>query len=128
MAMRRELHDRIKAVGGRLHLGETSYHDEMQFTVAAFAEVITPTFGRGGGIGQKRGPVNQQHGFIGDADVIPVQQDRLDILDKSQVVLGRVLLRDKNVLIFSIPPPCPVLVGPADTKWKIRLPRFNQPP
>ena len=80
-----------------------------------------PDFGGSGGVRQQAGTVDQQQRLAVDADVAPVAQGGLQGPDEVQVILVRVVLGDQNFGIETIPAPAPVLVGPADAKWKIRV-------
>ena len=119
-AMRGELDCGIEAVGLRWRLiVETAHHREMQFPVTAFAKVVPPTHSGSQWIGEQRRPIDYQKGLTFHANIILMEQDRFNLADESQIVLGRVMLGNQDLLLFAIPAPRPVFICPANAERKI---------
>src|SRR6185503_19993544 len=50
-----------------------------------------------------------------------IPEGRLDVSEKRQVVLRRVLLTDQDLVFPPVPPSSPVLIGPAQAERKVDL-------
>jgi len=82
---------------------------------------ITPALYRCCGIGNHRRTPHVDERLPVDAQISVVLQILRQMRDEGDVIVGAVVLRDQNVIAVAGPCPAPVVIGPAQTKFKIDI-------
>ena len=119
--VRRKLDGSVKTVAGRIIGLERLSASQEHLPKAIVFAPFSPARRRRLGVGQQARPVDQQQRLAADSDVVGVTQIFRYVLDKKQVVGGRVLLFDDRTAVSSIPVSRPILIRPAQAERKIDI-------
>ena len=125
MPVRRKFYGRVQSRRCRVAAEARECADDIRIARAGAAALLPPHRDRRCEIRYQDRPVDEQERSAIDTNVSRITKCRKQRTNESSAVFKRILLRDEHILLTTVPPPRPVLVGPADAKGKIGLPRVE---
>jgi hypothetical protein len=111
----------IKTVWPRILNIKRPRCDEIKVPNTNSDAIVSPAFGCCLGVRKQRHAIDNQNRLAVDTYIARITQRLLDVFDESDVIILRVILRQKHVVFLAIPATCPTLIRPAKTKRKIKF-------
>ncbi len=117
----REFHRGVKAIRRRIADAKTLDRDQVWIVYTSHRTFVAPDFDSSTYIGDDVDAIDQQQGATVDLDIAPVEKEREQTLDEITVIVFGMLLPDQHFTRPTVPCARPILIGPANTEWKIRF-------